>query len=72
MYFAIKVGSITNAQRAMRYLRGNGFKANLGRMENPLPADGCGYVIKIKATDKSAVINQLKNDGITVLGVEDI
>lgn len=70
MYFAIKVGSITNAQRAMNVLRGKGYKPNLSRIENPLPGDGCGYVIKVAADDQSKVLRLLKSSGITILGVE--
>lgn len=72
MYFAMKVGSITNAQRAMRELRRNGYRPVLSRIENPLPTDGCGYVIKLTANDKNAVVSKLRNSGITILGVEDI
>lgn len=72
MYFAIKVGSVTNAQRAMRLLRSNGYRPILGRMEKPLPSDGCGYIIKLTANDKNAAVALLRNSGVTILGVEDI
>lgn len=69
MYYKIKVGSITNAQRAMRLLRGRGYKVSLGRIENPSANDGCGYVVKISSNVDEAVAF-LKNSGIDVLGVD--
>lgn len=70
MYFVIKVGSITNAQRAAKILRSRGYKSTLTRLENPLPPDGCGYVVKVAADDSDAVVKLLKNSGVAVLGVE--
>lgn len=70
MFFAIKVGSITNAQRAKNVLRNKGYRPILSRNENPLPGDGCGYLIKVEADDESKVVRILENSGITVLGVE--
>ncbi|MFR5877022.1 MAG: putative Se/S carrier-like protein, partial [Eubacterium sp.] len=69
MYFAIKVGSITNAQRARNVLRSKGYKPSLSRIENPLPGDGCGYVIKVAADDQNKLLRILRSSGITVLGV---
>ncbi|MGN0532246.1 MAG: hypothetical protein ACI4IN_05580 [Eubacterium sp.] len=68
MYYTIKLGAITNAQRAQRLLRANGYKPTLSRIKNPQPGDGCGYMITVNA-DKNA-IDILKNNGINVLGVE--
>lgn len=70
MHFDIKVGSVTNAQRATRLLRSKGIKANFHRMDNPLPQDGCGYAVSV--SDKSVALQILQNANIKVLGVEQI
>lgn len=71
MYYKIKVGSITNAQRAMRLLRARGYKASLGRIENPSDNDGCGYVVRISSKVEEAV-TFLRSSGIEVLGVDGL
>ena len=40
MNLYIKVGSITNAQRAKSVLNKNSVKAVIQRLENPVPGDG--------------------------------
>jgi hypothetical protein len=72
MYFAIKVGSITNAQRAVRVLKNNGYKPRLSRIENPRPNEGCGYVIRVEANSQNDVTKILQNSKITVFGVEEL
>lgn len=69
MYFEIKVGSVTTAQRGKRILHSKGYSAKIKRIENPQPTDGCGYLISVKSDDDS-VVNILKNAGIRVIGVE--
>lgn len=69
MLYAIKLGSITNAQRGIRLLRANGYKPNLSRMENPQASDGCGYVVTLNTNDIDDALNLLKKSGVTVLGV---
>ncbi len=69
MNFGIKVGSVTNAQRAMKLLKSKNFRPSLSRIENPQPNDGCGYVVKVSANDDS-VIRFLEKSGINILGVE--
>ena len=49
MYYRIKLGAITNAQRAQRLLRAKGYKPTLSRIKNPQPGDGCGYMITVNA-----------------------
>lgn len=71
IYFAIKVGSVTNAQRGVRALKSKGYKASLGRIKNPHPNDGCGYVIKTFSDSEQAVVRILENAGVSVLGVEE-
>ena len=54
MYLYIKVGSITNAQRAKTVLNKNKIKASVKRLENPKPGDGCGYVVKAEESDRNS------------------
>lgn len=69
MYYEIKVGSVTNAQRGVRLLKSKGYRAAMSRLENPSRADGCGYIIKVFCDDDN-VINMLKSSGIPVLGAD--
>ena len=68
MHFDIKVGSVTNAQRASRLRRSKGIKAGFHRIDNPLPQDGCGYAVSV--SDKSIALDILQKANIKVLGVE--
>ena len=70
MNIYIKVGSITNAQRARSVLVLSSTQAEINRTENPKPGDGCGYMIRIKKMDKEKVLSILKKNGIRVLGEE--
>ncbi|MDE6659826.1 MAG: DUF3343 domain-containing protein [Eubacterium sp.] len=70
MYLYIKVGSITNAQRAKSILNKNRIKASVIRLENPKPGDGCGYAVKAEDRGDKDVIEILKNYSIRVLGYE--
>lgn len=72
MSFQIKLGSVTNAQRAVSALRKRGYKPLLSRLQNPKPGDGCGYVIKMSADDQNKVLRILLRSGINILGVEDL
>lgn len=72
MSFQIKLGSITNAQRALRILRKKGYKPVLSRLQNPKVGDGCGYVIKMDNADQNKIIRILNNSGINILGVENL
>ncbi|MDD6728292.1 MAG: DUF3343 domain-containing protein [Eubacteriales bacterium] len=65
----IKVGSVTNAQRAQRLLRSKGYRAQIKRIENPSPSDGCGYAVLVKAND-DAPLEILSSGGIEIKGVE--
>ncbi|MDD6604201.1 MAG: hypothetical protein PUE73_07750 [Eubacteriales bacterium] len=69
MYYRIKLGAITNAQRAQRLLRAKGYKPTLSRIKNPQPGDGCGYMITVNADN--GVMDILKENGINILGVEE-
>lgn len=70
MFLYIKIGSVTNAQRAAAVLRKNRIKAQIIRMENPQPGDGCGYMIKVRKEEGDSV-HILQNNGIRILGVVD-
>lgn len=70
MYFAIKVGSVTNAQRGAKALRNKGYKSSVGRIENPGRNDGCGYAINVYSSNKEDVVQILHSIGVSVLGVE--
>ena len=72
MKFAVKVGSVTIAQRGAKALRKKGLKPTISRIENPQPNDGCGYVIVVKAENQSMLLTILKDAGINALGVEKI
>ncbi|MDE5995311.1 MAG: DUF3343 domain-containing protein [Eubacterium sp.] len=69
MYLYIKVGAITNAQRAKSVLNKNRIKASVIRLENPKPGDGCGYVVKAEESNKD-IIGILEKNSIRVLGYE--
>lgn len=71
MYYEIKVGSITNAQRGMRLLKSNGYRPTMSRLEHPGKGDGCGYVIKVFC-DNDEAVDMLKRNGVTVLGVDTV
>lgn len=69
MTFEIKMGSVTNAQRAKRLLQTKGYKPILKRIENPQPSDGCGYVVRVTSDDEQ-VLRIIQNSGLGILGVE--
>lgn len=70
MYSYIKVGSITNVQRARSILLKHSIKSQISRIENPKPGDGCGYALKVNQDSRSAV-EILEKNGIRVLGVDE-
>lgn len=69
MSLYIKVGSVTNAQRAKSVLNKNSIKANIQRLDNPAPGDGCGYVVKAEDNGKN-IREILERNGVRVIGVE--
>ena len=70
MFYYIKIGSITNVQRARVVLKRHSIKSTVERIENPGPGDGCGYMLKISENNKDAA-DLLRNNGISILGVID-
>lgn len=71
MAYYIKIGSVTNAQRARTLLRANSINAQIKRLENPKPGEGCGYVISVDE-DVGNAVQLLKKNGLRVLGVDEI
>lgn len=69
MIYYIKIGSITNVQRGRAVLHGNSIKAQIKRIEDPQPGDGCGYVLVVD-DDPEEAIRLLKKSGLRILGVE--
>ena len=53
----IKVGSVTNAQRGVKILRSNGISTSVSRLEHPGAADGCGFALRVDASDLNAPLN---------------
>lgn len=64
----IKVGSVTNAQRAQAVLKKNNIKSQIKRIQNHNPGEGCGYIITVDSGDKALEI--IKGANIRVLGVD--
>ncbi len=69
--FIIKVGTITNAQRAVKLLKLKGIKGSVHRQSNPDKKNGCGYVVKVRSNDINAVADYLRGSGIKINGVEE-
>lgn len=69
MTLYIKVGSITNAQRAQRALRMHGYKSQIKKIENPSREEGCGYVVGV-ATYSDEPVDILIKEGIQIRGVD--
>lgn len=70
MNFYIKIGSITNAQRARGILQKHSVRAQIKRIENPKAGDGCGYAVAVNG-DASSAVKILEKNGIRVLGVDE-
>ena len=70
MYYTIKVGTITNAQRARGALRNRGIKATVSRLKNPQQGDGCGYVVQVITDDIDRAVRIIQNENIYIRGVE--
>ncbi|MBR3737117.1 MAG: DUF3343 domain-containing protein [Eubacterium sp.] len=72
MSLTIKLGSVTNAQRARKILSQNGYSSKLSRLSNPKSGDGCGYVLHINSSDSARILQILESSGIKVLGSDDV
>lgn len=68
----IKVGSVTNAQRGAKILRSNGISTTVSRLEHPGAADGCGFVLKVDASEYERSIELLRRYKIRVIDGENL
>lgn len=68
MYYDIKVGSVTNAQRGLRIMKQNAIKASVIRIFKPSAVEGCGYAIRVLSQDKSRATELLKKYGVRIIG----
>ena len=68
MYYDIKVGSVTNAQRGIRILRQNGIKSSVIRIFKPKADEGCGYALRVNSEDKRKSIDILRRNNIRIIG----
>ncbi len=70
--YNIKVGSITYAQRANKVLGRNNIKSSITRIKNPKATEGCGYAIKVNSSNIDALCELLRENGIRVVGVDEL
>ncbi|MDY5243380.1 MAG: hypothetical protein SPH20_06420 [Eubacterium sp.] len=66
----IKVGSVTNAQRGAKILRSNGISTSVSRLEHPGTADGCGFALRVDASDSERSVELLRRYKIRIIGDE--
>ncbi len=71
MKYLIKVGSITNAQRANAVLFSRGYRSAVRKLEKPSQEDGCGWAVEVQSNN-GAPVNILTQSGITVRGVSTL
>lgn len=64
----VKVGSVTNAQRAKRALLSHGMQATVKRAIHIKKGDGCGYSVVFYG-DVDAGLGYIKNAGIKIISV---
>ena len=64
----VKVGSVTNAQKAKRILLKKGYRAAVKRTSQIKKGDGCGYSI-VTQGDSGTVLSILKQAGINTVSV---
>lgn len=72
MFYLIKTGSVTNAQRAVNILKQYKIKASVIRLQQPKKEEGCGYAVKVFTVDSSGLIALLEQNGIRILGAETV
>ena len=72
MFYLVKVGTITNAQRSKQALKNRGYKANVSRVEKPKKGDGCGYAVQLDCDDIDNVIAIIERENIQIRGVVDL
>ncbi len=72
MLYRIKLGSVTNSQRAAKILKANGYRPSVGRLQNPKKEDGCGYAVTLKTENIESVVSLLKSKNINIIGVDKV
>ena len=72
MLYRVKLGTITNAQRARSVLKQRGVKSNIVRIQNPNKSDGCGYALKINTDNIDEIVSIIREEGIHLTGVETV
>ncbi|MBQ9516687.1 MAG: DUF3343 domain-containing protein [Eubacterium sp.] len=72
MLYIVKVGTITNAQRAKYALKSKGYKVNITRIAKPKSGDGCGYALEIVCSDVDDAVKIIENENIMVRGVAEL
>ncbi len=70
MFYSVKVGTVTNAQRAKYALAEKGIKSTVSRLKHPKKGDGCGYVIQVTCEDIDRVIAIIERENIKIRGVD--
>ena len=64
----VKVGSITNAQKAKRVLLRSGYSVTIRRAEQIKKGDGCGYSV-VFLGDKQNAVKLIKKAGVKIISV---
>lgn len=70
MVYRLKVGSVTNAQRARACLNKAGYSAHITRVNHPSKEEGCGYAVSLQCTHPEELVRLLGQKGISVIGVD--
>ena len=68
MYYDIKVGSVTNAQRGLRILKQNAVRSSVIRIFKPPGVEGCGYALRVMSQDKNRATELLRKNGVRIIG----
>lgn len=70
MNYLIKVGTVTNAERARYVLKNNGYNTSVARIKNPKKGDGCGYAVELRTDNIEGALRIIENERIFVRGVD--
>ena len=72
MFYNIKVGTITNAQRAKNALKNRGVRSTVTRLKRINKGDGCGYAVQVETDSVNDVIAVIENERIIIRGVDEL
>ena len=67
----LQISSVTHAYRGQRILAQNGIPSNVQRDSRFSSNRGCGYQIRVKHQNPTAIRDLLLQSGIRVLGIKD-